>query len=255
VSKAPTSQHGRARALIAAAGAACLLAALVAVAWPGAADSAPLRVVVLGQTASTPSPACPGKVVNNVEITPCRVEGHVTGFQALAGGVARPYEAPFEGKIVAWSISLSRPSTRATTTTTDEVGFFDDFLGRPAEARIGVLRPVKGSKPPQYTLVRQSPIQMLNPYFGGTVIFTLEHPLTVLQGQTVALTVPTWAPMFAFNVAADNTWRGSRLPKHCASKSDIQNGHPQQGVGKTKTYGCYYSNARLLYTATLVKQP
>ena len=32
-----------------------------------------------------------------------------------------------------------------------------------------------------------------------------------------------------------------------------QGGHPQQGVGKTKTYGCYYSNARLLYTATLVK--
>ena len=65
--------------------------------------------------------------------------------------------------------------------------------------------------------------------------------------------MPTWAPMFAFNVADDNTWRGSRLPEHCASKEDIQGGHPQQGVGKTKTYGCYYSNARLLYTATLVK--
>ena len=51
--------------------------------------------------------------------------------------------------------------------------------------------------------------------------------------------------MFAFNVSGDNTWRGSRLPEHC-SKEDIQGGHPQQGVGKTKTYGCYYSNARLL---------
>ena len=56
--------------------------------------------------------------------------------------------------------------------------------------------------------------------------------------------------MFAFNVGDDNTWRGSRLPGHCSSKDDIQGGHPQQGVGKTKTYGCYYSNARLLYTAT-----
>ncbi len=92
---------------------------------------------------------------------------------------------------------------------------------------------------------------MLNPYFGSTPIFALEHPLTVLKGQIVALTIPTWAPMFAFNVDADNTWRGSRLPEHCASKEDIQGGHPQQGVGKTKTYGCYYSNARLLYTATL----
>ena len=40
-----------------------------------------------------------------------------------------------------------------------------------------------------------------------------------------------------------------------ASKEEIQGGHPQQGVGKIKTCGCYYSNARLLYTATVVKVP
>jgi hypothetical protein len=252
-----TSRNGHAWALTLAA--ACLLAALVAIVAPGAADSAPLRVVVLGQTAETPPASCPGKLVKNgetsVEVVPCRVEGHVSGFQAVAGGVARPYEAPFEGKIVAWSITLSKPSTQETPTTSNEVGFFNEFLGSPSEARIGVLRPVEGSKPPQYTLVRQSPLEVLNPYFGSTPIFTLDHPLTVLKGQIVALTVPTWAPMFAFNVEANNTWRGSRLPEHCASKEDIQGGHPQQGVGKTKTYGCYYSNARLLYTATLVKKP
>lgn len=234
---------------------AAVLIALVVAAWPGAADSAPLNVVVLGKTASTPPPSCPGKIVNNVEVIPCRVEGHVTGFQAIAGGVPRPYEVPFDGKIVAWSITLSRPSDTESDKMTDEIGFFNEFLGKPSQARIGVLRPVEGSKPPQYTLVRQSPLQILNPYFGSTVIFTLDHPLSVLQGQVVALTVPTWAPMFAFNVTEENTWRGSRLPDHCSSKEDIQGGHPQQGVGKTKTYGCYYSNARLLYTATVVKQP
>jgi hypothetical protein len=234
---------------------ACLLAVLAVAAWPGAAGSAPPRVVVLGQTPSTPPPSCPGKIVNNVEVIPCRVEGHVTGFQAIAGGVAQPYEAPFDGKIVAWSITLAKPSRVDGKTTTNEVGFFDEFLGKPSEARIGVLRPVEGSKPPKYTLVRQSPLELLNPYFGGTAIFALEHPLSVLRGQTVALTVPTWAPMFAFNVSSEETWRGSRLTGHCSSKEDIQGGHPQQGVGKTKTYGCYYSNARLLYTATLVKKP
>jgi hypothetical protein len=231
----------------------CLLAAVVAAAWPGAAESALARVVVLGRTDSTPPPSCPGKIVNNVEVVPCRVEGHVTGFQAIAGGIPRPYEAPFDGKIVAWSITLSRPSRVDSAKTTDEVGFFNEFLGKPSQARIGVLRPVEGSKPPQYTLVRQSPLQTLNRYFGSTVIFALDHPLSVLRGQVVALTIPTWAPMFAFNVEDDNTWRGSRKPDHCSSKEDIQGGHPQQGVGKTKTYGCYYSNARLLYTATLVK--
>jgi hypothetical protein len=234
---------------------ACLLIALVAVALPGAAESAPPRVVMLGQTATTPPPSCPGKIVNNVEVVPCRVEGHVTGFQTMAAGEANPYEAPFDGKIVAWSITLSKPSRVDTKTTTDEVGFFNEFLGKPSQARIGVLRPVEGSKPPKYTLVRQSPLELLNPYFGSTPIFALEHPLTVLRGHVVALTVPTWAPMFAFNVSDEDTWRGSRLPKHCSSKADIQGGHPQQGVGKTKTYGCFYSNARLLYTATLVKQP
>jgi hypothetical protein len=235
--------------------AACLLAGLIAIAAPREAGSAPLRMVVLGQTPEMPPPSCPGKIVNGVEVTPCRVEGHVTGFQSIADGVPRPYEAPFEGKLVAWSITLAKPSTTETKTTTDEVGFFNDFLGTPSQARIGVLRPIEDSKPPKYKLVRQSPLETLNPYFGSTPIFALDHPLTVLKGQVVALTIPTWAPMFAFNVSSDNTWRGSRLPEHCSSKEDIQGGHPQQGVGKTKTYGCYYSNARLLYTATLVKKP
>jgi len=242
------------RALASAAAAVCLFASLLAASWPGAADSAPLRVVVLGQTPSTPAPSCPGKIINKVEITPCRVEGHITGFQTLADGVVRPYVAPFEGKVVAWSIALSNPSTKNSATTTNEVSFFDEFLGQPSEARISILRPLTAN-PPQYTLVRQSPIQVLDPYFGNTVTFALERPLTVLGGQTVALTVPTWAPMFAFNVAANNTWRGSRLPKRCSSKEDIKNGRPQQVVGKTKTYGCFYSNARLLYTATLVRNP
>jgi hypothetical protein len=244
----------RRRAAIALAGAACI-AALFAILNPGAATSAPLTVTVLGQTAEMPPASCPGKVVNEVPVTSCRVEGHVTGFQSIADGIARPYEAPYDGKIVAWSITLSKPSTTESETTTDEVKFFDEYLGEPSEARIGILKPIEGTNPPQYTLVRQSPLEVLNPYFGSTPIFALKHPLSILQGQVVALTVPTWAPMFAFNVSSENTWRGSRLPEHCSSKEDIKNGHPQQGVGKTKSYGCYYSNARLLYTATLVKNP
>jgi hypothetical protein len=245
-------RSGRAWPLLALA---VFLAAAIYVAVPGEADSAPLKVVTLGQTAETPPASCPGKIVNNVEITPCRVEGHVTGFQAIADGVAKPYEVPFDGKIVAWSITLAKPSAKETDSTTNEIGFFNEFLGTPSEARIGILKPVGEDTPPKYELVRQSPLQVLNPYFGTTPIFALERPLNVLQGQVVALTIPTWAPMFAFNVSAENTWRGSRLAEHCSSKEDIQGGHPQQGVGKTKTYGCYYSNARLLYTATLVAKP
>src|SRR5262245_50026077 len=130
----------RAWALLTVAG--LVFAGLVAIA-AAPADSAPLRTVVLGQTAEAPPASCPGKVVNNVEITPCRVEGHVTGFQAIAGGVPKPYEVPFDGKIVAWSITLAKPSKVESATTTDEVGFFNDFLGEPSMARIGILRPVE----------------------------------------------------------------------------------------------------------------
>jgi hypothetical protein len=250
---APETRIPSPNALLAAALAVAV--AVVAAAWPGTAGSAPPRTVVLGQVDTVERPSCPGRIVNNVEVEPCRVEGHVSGFQVMAGGVPNPYEAPFDGKIVAWSISLSRPSRKDTGKTTDEVGFFNDFLGSPSRARIGVLRRLKGSKPPRYKLVRQSPLQTLNPHFGSTPVFALEHPLTVLRGQVVALTIPTWAPMFAFNVAENNTWRGSRPPGKCSSRSDIQDGNPQQGVGKVKTYGCYYSAARLLYTATVVKKP
>jgi hypothetical protein len=245
----------RGRAWVSLVAAACLFGALVALVAPGAADSAPLRVLVLGQTAEVPKASCPGKIVNGMEVIPCRVEGHVSGFQTIAEGIPNPYEAPFEGKIVAWSITLAKPSRQQTATTVDEVTVFNELLGQPSEARIGVLRQVGETKPPRYKLVRQSPLELLNPYFGSTPVFALEHPLTVLKGQVVALTVPTWAPMFAFNVSGENTWRGSRLPEHCIEKEDIQGGNPQQGVGKIKTYGCYYSNARLLYTATLVKKP
>jgi hypothetical protein len=245
-------RSGRAWAL---AVVACLFATLVAILAPNSADSAPLRVLVLGQTPETPKPSCPGKYINEEPIVPCLVEGHVTGFQSTADGIAKPFEAPFDGKVVAWSISLSRPSAKKTAMRIDEVGAFNEFLGKPAEARIGILRPIPKTKPPEFKLVRQGPIEVLNPYFGTSPIFTLEHPLVVLRGQIVALSVPTWAPMFAVELSSENTWRGSRRKDRCTTKKDIENGHAQQAIGSTKKYGCYYSKARLLYTATLVKKP
>ena len=245
----------RARATFVAAF-ACLLAGLALVAWPGNADSAPARVLVLGQTAETPPPTCPGKIVNGVEVIPCRVEGHVTGFQAMAGGVAAPYEAPFDGKVVAWSITLARPSKTETKTTTDEIAYFNDFLGRPSEARIGVLRPVEGSKPPQVHARPPEPAADPQPLLRRQGDL---RPRASADRAPGARSSPSRSPpgrrCSPSTSPAKTPGAAAACRTTAPSSADIQAGHPQQGVGKTKTYGCYYSNARLLYTATLVKAP
>lgn len=223
------------------AAAICALVGLIAVAWPGDAGSRPLRVIVMGQTANTPAP------------TERQATGRVTGFQSLADGTIKPFLAPFEGKVISWSITLSkvRQADRA---------FFNDLFGSPAEARIAVLREVPDSHPKEFKLVRQSPIQELNPYFGETVRFALDHPLTVLEDQVVALTIPTWAPTLAVDITPDNAWRASRLPDKCGETPDqarveLPAGHPQQRIKSKKVYACYYKGSRLLYTATVVKKP
>lgn len=219
------------------------IAATCAVLWPSPATSATPTIRVLGASEFPPKPACPARGRNN-----CMAVGKVTVFQSMAGLNKRPYVVPFRGKIVSWSITLSRP-------TPAEIRGFNDFYGAPAQARIAVLRRVGKSKPPIFKMVRQSPVQELTRYFGRTVHFALERPLNVVPGQIVALTIPTWAPNWAINLPEDNAWRASRNRQRC-NDSDIQEfSRPQQVVGSNRQYGCYFTNTRFLYTATVVKQP
>jgi hypothetical protein len=253
------AENRRRRPLVLVASAAILLATLLAVAWPGRAGSAPLRVVVMGKTANTPKAECPKD--------PCRVEGRITGFQSLySDGTNRPFQAKFDGRIISWSITLAHPGKSNSA-------FFNDIFDKPSEARISVLRRVENVKGPVFKLVRQSPLQVLNPYFGQTVEFALDHPLKVLDGQVVGLTVPTWAPMFAgcpelappcsTGLTSRDTWRGSRRPGRCSFddltpeqvRQRVLESHPQQKPKSKRIYGCYYSAARLLYSATVVKRP
>lgn len=219
------------------------LGAAAALVGPPAAESQAPTVRVLGKTPSPPRPACPA-----TDRTSCMAVGNVTIFQSMIGGSHMPYQVPFHGKLAAWSITLSKPRR-------SEVRGFDDFYGRPSQARISVLRPVGKKRPPIYKMVRQSPIQELNRFFGRTVHFALERPLNVRRGQIIALTIPTWAPNWAVNLDNNNAWRASRHSKRC-DDSDIQEySRPQQKVGSNRQYGCYFTNTRFLYTATVVRDP
>jgi hypothetical protein len=223
--------------LAGAAAVACLLV-LAATLWPGDAGGAPRKVTVLGATQDAPEPACPQ--------SPCEAVGSVSGFQAVAGSVSKPFVAPYNGRIVAWGISLSKPKGSQTN-------FFNNFYGSPPQARIGVLRQVPDKSPPRYELLRQSPIVTLTPYLGSDVTLALDQPLAIKKGEIVGLTIPTWAPAFAVGLDDSSGWRASRKAGECTQTADIKEGRPQQKEGSNKQYGCFYKTARLLYTATLVK--
>lgn len=225
----------RSRFAIAGGLAACLVALVVLVAGAGAATSS-RATVVLGATATTPDPSCPE--------LPCQAVGSVTGFQVSTDQGGLPFRVRRNGKVKAWTLTLAEPTSKQRS-------FFNGFFGTPPEARLAILRRVPGTNPPRYNLRRQGSVHVLSPYLGQTVKFGAN--LKVEKGDIVGLTIPTWAPAFAQSLTAKNAWRASREPGQCTNTTDVRQGNPQEKVGTRATYGCRYSTARLLYTATVVE--
>ena len=215
---------------------ACSLALLVSLAASSDAAKKPRTTVILGQTADEPDPSCPDM--------PCQAIGSVTGFQVDNGQTRLPFLVPDDGTIRSWTLTLAQPSN-------SQRAFFNGFFGTPPQARLAILRRVPGTNPPRYNLRRQSAVQVLSPYLGQTVKFGAN--LKVEKGDIIGLTVPTWAPAFAQDLTTSNVWRASRAPGACKNATDIRQGEPQERLGRRATYGCKYTTARLLYTATLVE--
>lgn len=211
-----------------------VLCCLLAVAG-GAASPASARIVEIGQSARPATPSCPAK--------PCFAVSRTTGYQAKAGDQRGLYTVPADGRIVAWSITLSQPGQKQTE-------FFEQQFGGGASAGITVLRP--GRKLYSRT-VANGPVERLEPYFGETVQFPLERSIAVEKGWIVALTVPTWAPALAVGFGNDHSWRAaSRSRGSCA---DLETQVAQVRAGTIARYRCLFRTARLTYTATLITTP
>ncbi len=221
--------------------AAIFAVSLAVVIGTSTAKAAP-AVTVLGAAAPAAA-SCPG--------SDCQAIGRTTGVQLGIGKLKSPFTVPYSGKIVAWSIKLSAPTLK-------QVEFFDDFFGGAPSARISVLKPImkqiKRGKP-IYKLKQHSPIEELSPFYGSTTTFALQRPLRVKANQVVGITVPTWAPAFAVGQAGNTTWMASRKRGKCLKAADIKAGTAHQSLGTDRSYGCVYKTARLLYSATLVKDP
>jgi hypothetical protein len=231
----PGRVAGRGRFAVGAALAGCLLALVLAVAAAGAATNS-RTTVVLGGTGTAPDPSCPG--------LPCQAVGSVTGFQVSTDQGGLPFNVRRDGKVKAWTLTLAEPTSKQRS-------FFNGFFGTPPEARLAILRRVPGTEPPRYNLRRQGAIHVLSPYLGQTVKFGAS--LKVEKGDIVGITIPTWASAFAQELSPKNAWRASREEGKCTNTTDVRQGQPQQKIGTRATYGCRYSTARLLYTATVVE--
>jgi hypothetical protein len=197
------------------------------------AASAPASAKIIEVGRTDAAPACPA--------TPCVAISRTTGYQIKIADERGSFVVPEDGKIVAWTIVLGKP-------TKDQVSFFNKGLGGPPAARLTVLRQ---GKTLYSRVVTQSPIQPLTPFLGQTVHFPLGRALNVRKGYVIALTVPTWAPVLTPLLADHSAWRASRPDGKCL---DTATQTAQLTLGKVAQYRCLYK-ARLIYSATLVTRP
>lgn len=207
----------------------------VAFAFPSGASA---RIVELGAEAEAVNPSCPAD--------PCEAAVRVTALQGRAsGGPKNPYYIRREGWLVAFTVTLSRPSA-------EQIEFFTDNFGSPPAVQLAVLRRGETRETRlNYRLISESETFPVEDYFGSSPTFVLEQPLRVTRGNWVGVTVDTWAPMFANNLTRGNWWRSSRAKRSCDPPRSL-NQFAMEDRGGVSVFGCTYHGARLLYTATFI---
>jgi len=207
-----------------------VLAVVAALALPAAA---PAAVTELGQLPEGVLGVCP---LN------CQAVSRTTGYQAKVGPDRTLYQAPADGRIVAWSIALGNPGPKQTA-------FFAERLGGESQAAVVVL----GTEAKLVRrVVAKGPLQRLTDYFGQVVQFPLDQTLPIKKGQYVGLSVPSWAPALQLALGSDTSWRASRPKDSC---NDTSTQFALVGERRAVPFGCLYKTARLTYSATFVPTP
>ena len=133
----------------------------------------------------------------------------------IRGRAEEPVLIRRNGYIVAFTVTLAAP-------TAEQVAFFNDNFGEPAEVGLSVLRKSKKRKTRlNYRLVNQSQLFEVEDYFGSKPTFVLNEPMRVRKTNWIAITVPTWAPIFANNLTRSDWWRSSRAKNSCETPRSL----------------------------------
>jgi len=201
-------------------------------------------MIELGSQADDVPLSCPGTTES-----PCVSAVRMTGYQGRAsGGPKNPFYIRRDGHLIAFTLRLAKP-------TPEEIKFFEDNFGTPSTARISVLRRGTTRKHRlDHRLIAQSDTFELDRYFGSKPTFVFDKPIPVKKGNWIAITVPTWAPILATNVAHTNWWRSSRPKDSCLPPKSLRQ-FAMETLRQVNQFGCTYSGAnaaRLLYTVTYV---
>lgn len=212
--------------------------------------SASAAVVELGATASPlVAPSCP-KTVSPANCTIILTQ--MTALATVRDGIAYPTTVKKAGQIVAFTVGLSGLSTNRTTAKSD-IHYLNHAYGGTAQAAITVLRLSGPSRLRRWKVVAESPIYHLQPYLGQIVQIPLGTSLPVLPGDTVGLTVPTWAPVLSINLPSTKfAYRQSRTT-NCTKPPSTN--LAQTKVGLTAQYACDYPGTRVEYSATEITNP
>jgi hypothetical protein len=215
-----------------------IVALTAALALPSSASA---RIVELGGTADAAALNCPGTTE-----APCVAAVRMTGYQGRStGGPKNPFYIRRDGVLVAFTVQLAKP-------TAEEITFFNGNFGTPSTARISVLRRGTTRKTRlQHRLINQSDRFGLDSYFGSRPTFVFDQPIPVKKGNWIALTVPTWAPLLATNLARGNWWRSSRPKGSCEPPKSLRQ-FALEDLRDVAEFGCTYHGARLLYSVTYI---
>ncbi len=216
-----------------------LLGALALLTGAALADQPRVRAAStseVGRAPDNPAPSCPSA---------CSVLTRTTAYGRTASGVAQPNLVDRNGRLVALTLRLAKPTAK-------QIAFFDKNYGGASQVVLTVLR---GSRKPKltFTVVAQSAITRPQRYFGQTAQFPLHNSLDVRKNDVVAITVPTWAPVLAGGLGRSSTWRASR--GRGSGCTDVATQTAQTRVGARTQYLCSYSGGRLTYSATLISTP
>jgi hypothetical protein len=198
--------------------------------------SAAAKITELGAVPDAVRGSCPGIATDDES---CQALTKSTAYQAKVGPDRALYQAPADGRIVAYTLALGAPNKT-------QVGIFEKNYGGEAQAAIVVL---DAGKKLSRTVVAKGPVQNLSGYLGQTAQFPLTTTLPIKKGQYVALTVPTWAPVLQLGLGADTSWRSSRAASGCL---DVTIQFALLGSRSNALFRCLYKGVRLTYSATFI---